>query len=206
MWPIEIDVHDRFPGFLADPQTVFDALWEHRTTVELAGRPIPCLEPVAHSVVAALHWLRDPGVPENQEKLAYLVEAVRPMLDDESVRRLQGLVAATGCAATLAPYLSALGVEVAGPTADDALWRIRAASTGVKTVPWLVELRRTPLSRLPGRLAHALVLTEAEIRDAQPDAAPGAWGLFRARLRRIGWGLRDLPRAVRIVWRESRRR
>jgi hypothetical protein len=46
---------------------------------------------------------------------------------------------------------------------------------------------------------HAFLLTEAEIRKAQPDADPGWRGLQRARLRRLGRGLRDLPRAVRIV-------
>ena len=63
-----------------------------------------------------------------------------------------------------------------------------------------MELRETPLRRLPGRLWHALVLTEAEIRSEQPDAAPGAWGLFRARVRRLRYGLRDLPQAARIIW------
>jgi hypothetical protein len=50
------------------------------------------------------------------------------------------------------------------------------------------------------------VLTEAEIRTEQPDAVPGAWGLFRARLHRLRYGLRALPQAIWIVWRERRRR
>ncbi len=205
-WPLELDVHDRFPGFLADPRTVFEALWQHRSTAVMAGRDVPCLTPVAHSVVAALHWLRDPDLVAHQAELDHLVAALRPRLDIDSGESLAALARETGSASTLAPFLRELGVQVDGPLYDDSLWRIRTASTGLKAVPWLVELRRTPVHMLPGRLAHALVLTEAEIRQAQPEAVPGAWGLFRARLRRIRWGLHDLPKAVRIVWRESRRR
>jgi hypothetical protein len=75
----------------------------------------------------------------------------------------------------------------------------------MKSVGWVEELRRTPLRRLPGRLWHAVVLTEAEIRHEQPAAAPGPWGLFVARLRRLRYGVRALPRAVHVVWRERRR-
>jgi hypothetical protein len=99
-----------------------------------------------------------------------------------------------------------LGIDVPATEHDTTLWRIRTASAGVKSVGWLVELRETPLRKLPGRLWHALVLTEAEIRSEQPNAAPGAWGLFRARLHRLRYGFRALPQAVRIVWRERRRR
>ena len=205
-WPLEIDVHDRFPGFLADTRIAFDALWTLRTSAELAGRPLPCPDPIAHSTVAALHWLRDPDLNFHQAKLAYLADAIRPRLGDANRRALSELVQTTGSATTLEPFLRALDIEVARTPQDDSMWRIRTASTGVKTVPWLVELGRTPLRRLPGRVAHALVLTEAEIRHAQPDAAPGAMGLFRARLRRIRRGLHDLPKAVQIVWRESRRK
>ena len=106
----------------------------------------------------------------------------------------------------LRPFLDRLGLDVPSTGHDTTLWRIRTASTGKKSVGWVVELSDTPLRRLPGRLWHALVLTEAEIRNEQPDARPGAWGLFRARLHRLNYGLRALPPAARIVWRERRRR
>src|SRR5690606_35877547 len=42
-WPCPIDVHRRFPGFLAPPQDVFDALWASRVAMPVAGQlaPIP---------------------------------------------------------------------------------------------------------------------------------------------------------------------
>ncbi|HSE56205.1 MAG TPA: hypothetical protein VLB03_10770, partial [Nocardioidaceae bacterium] len=71
-------------------------------------------------------------------------------------------------------------------------------------VAYLYQLRHAPKRQWLPMLWHALVLTEAEVRKAQPDAAPGAWGLFKARVRRLRWGLEDLPRAARIVWRRQR--
>jgi hypothetical protein len=83
-------------------------------------------------------------------------------------------------------------------------WRVQASSPGVRSVGWVAEFGRTPLRRWPPTLVDALLLTEAEIRDAQPHAAHGRWGLLRARLRRLGLGLRDVPRACMIIRRARR--
>jgi hypothetical protein len=174
--------------------------------VQIAHRDIPCPDVLAHGVVAALHWLRDGWSEATREKLDYLVGALEPVLDDAGRADLAEFVRRTGAGEPLRPFLDRIGLDVPSTGHDTTLWRIRTASTGIKSVGWLVELRATSLRRLPGRLWHALVLTEAEIRNHQPDAAPGAWGLFRARLRRLRYGIRDLPRAARIVWRERRRK
>ena len=204
-WGCELDVHDRFPGFLAEPSEVFEALWERRTTERVAHRAVPCPDVVAHGLIAALHWLRDGRSAATDEKLAHLATALEARLDEADRAALADLARRTGAVEPLRPLLDRLGLQVSTTGHDTTLWRIRTASTGVKSVGWLVELRSTPLRRLPGRLWHALVLTEAEIRGEQPDAAPGARGLFVARLRRLRYGLRDLPRAMRIVWHERRR-
>ena len=59
-WPITIDVHRRFPGFLADPRVVFEALWQHRTEATVAHTQVTTLDPVAHAALQALHYLRSP--------------------------------------------------------------------------------------------------------------------------------------------------
>jgi len=205
-WGCELDVHNRFPGFLAEPEQVFDGLWEHRTTEQIAHRDVPCPDVLAHSAVAALHWLRDGWSEATREKLNYLVGALEPRLDDAGRADLADFVRRTGSAEPLRPFLEMLRIDVPATEHDTTLWRIRTQTTGMKSVGWVVELRETPLRKLPGRLWHALVLTEAEIRNEQPNAAPGAWGLFRARLHRLRYGFRALPQAVRIVWRERRRR
>ena len=52
-WPVTIDVHHYFPGFLAPPREVFETFWERRVDVEV-GRQAPTLDPVAHAALAAL--------------------------------------------------------------------------------------------------------------------------------------------------------
>src|SRR5262245_15615840 len=57
-WPCELDLHDRFPGFFAEPQDVFEQLWVRRDSVEVAGQRIPCTDRTAQALVLALHALR----------------------------------------------------------------------------------------------------------------------------------------------------
>ena len=35
-WPCDLDVHRFFPGFLAEPETVFDELWRRHEAIEVA--------------------------------------------------------------------------------------------------------------------------------------------------------------------------
>jgi hypothetical protein len=206
-WPCEIDVHDRFPGFLADPTTTFAALWEHRTTAAVAGREVPCPTLVAHAAIACLHVLRNAEAPGRREELAELVHVAKAAFDADACAQFGVLAARTGSVGTLRPVLEALGLPLVTDEASDVAltaWRIQASSPGVRSVGWVAQLGRTPFRRWPGAVLHAVLLTEAEIRDAYPHAAPGAWGLFRARLHRLGRGLRDVPRACRIVRRARR--
>ena len=202
-WICEIDVHDRFPGFLADPAVVFEALWERRETSTLAGRGVSCPDMLGHAQIAALHWLRDGRLHE--PRLDFLCRTLDARLDATGRRDLVELAARTGSVGTLRPMFDSLGItDLPSSGFDETEWRIRTASTALKSVGWVLELSQAPWRRLPARLLHALVLTEDEIRLAQPDAAPGAWGLFRARLRRLRRGLRDMPRAFALVRRERR--
>jgi hypothetical protein len=207
LWPCEIDVHDRFPGFLADPTTTFQALWEHMTTASVAGREVPCPTPVAHVAIAALHVLRNAEAPGRREELADLVNVAKAAFGADECAQLAVLAARTASVGTLRPVLEAMGLSLItdeGPDIALTAWRIQASSPGVRSVGWVAQLGRTPLRRWPATLVHALLLTEAEIRDAQPHAGHGRWGLLRARLRRLGLGLRDVPRACMIIRRARR--
>jgi len=202
-WPCEVDVHDRFPGFFAEPQDVFEALWARRTTATIAGREVPCPDVLGNAAIAALHALRDPTYQRSKTDLAFMTEVLGEGLDATQLRELAELAVATGAADTLRPFLDAIDAPKLGegttPAKDLEAWQIRTSSSGVKTVAYLYQLRHARKRQWLPMMWHALVLTEAEIRKAQPDAAPGPWGLFKARVRRLGWGLRDLPRAARIV-------
>ena len=125
------------------------------------------------------------------------------MLDDVQRRELAELAAATGAADTLAPVLDPLGAPRigAGSTSSEAIedWRVQTSRAGIHSVTWVSELTRSPLRQWPRRLLGAVWLTEADIRVRQPGTGPGRRHLMLARLIRLSEGLRDLPRAIRIV-------
>lgn len=198
-WPIEIDVHDRFPGFLADIQDVFDLLWDRRTTVRLAGVDLPAPDRVGHAAIAALHHLRDPARGSAGPALERLAADLTRLVGPAGLGELADLAALTGATTTLGPFLRQVGApatalpDAATPEAVEE-WALRTETTG--STPWVVGLTRTPLRRWPGAIRHALWLTDEEI-DAFHSGTGDGTSRTRLRLRRIRRGLRQLPAALR---------
>ena len=206
LWPVAMDVHHYFPGFLAEAGAVFDVLWAGHELVTLAGVPVPACDPVGQVAVLALHHLRispDGDSPALRE----LSSRAGATLSADEVRALVQLAHATDATATLRPFLLALGVPDAdiGPARDanafDA-WNRRVRAVGYEA--WFMKFARTPKRRWPRTLWHALVLTDDEIH-VYSNEPPGSGGLLRLRLRRIGRGLAGVPRTVRAMAREWRR-
>jgi hypothetical protein len=202
-WPCELDLHDRFPGFFAEPQAVFDRLWERRSSVEVAAQSIPCPDVAGQTLVLALHALRDPHDPGKAAELSALVERVLETADTASLADLAALARELGAADTAAPFLDLLGAPAVGrgtTRPDDLLaWELRTSPEDVTAVSWVHELRRLPWHRRPGYLWYAAVLTETEIRLAEPELPPGRVPVIRARVRRLRRGLRAVPGAWRSV-------
>lgn len=205
LWPVGIDVHHYFPGFLADPGDVFDALWDRQEQVTLAGVPIPACDPVGHSAVVALHLLR--SFPDGEgSALADLEDRARLVLRPGDVEALVGLARRTDATATLRPFLLALGVpqsdlgEARDPEAF-ALWNRRARVVG--SAPWIMLLAQTPKRHWPRIVWHAVMLTEKEILEMH-QVVPEA-GVTRLRLHRIRRGVKGMPRSVRSVMAARRR-
>ncbi|QHC60068.1 nucleotidyltransferase family protein [Rathayibacter sp. VKM Ac-2760] len=131
-WPVDIDVHWRWPGFLVPPAEAFESLWARRRTVEIAGRPVAAIGVVDMALVLALHSLRDAWQitdPRHTGPSDYelLVEAVaaRSALHAPLGRVAESL----GAVPTAAPFLSALGIEArAGdaPAEELRAWRLGA--------------------------------------------------------------------------------
>ena len=90
-WPCELDLHDRFPGFFADPQAVFETLWLRRTTVRVAAQDIPAPDRAGHALVLALHSLRDPHDTSRQIDLHDLEQRLAGDLTADDLRDLAGL-------------------------------------------------------------------------------------------------------------------
>ncbi len=198
-WPLSIDVHHYFPGFLADPGQVFDVLWARHEDVALAGVPVPTCDRVAHVALVALHHLRDQraGAPLHPE-LVELRTRARSTLSLDELDELVEVARELGAVATLRSFLVSLGVpsgDLDGPAPEEelALWNLRVSAP--HSYPWLLHLRQTPLGRWPREVWRAVMLTEDEIRTFHDDGR-GTSSVALLRWRRMRRGLRSVPQAV----------
>jgi len=204
-WPCDIDVHHMFPGMLADPELVFDDLWRHRTTVEVAGQPVPACDRAGTAVTTALHALRDMQVARNISEFEHLVRALQRDLTLDERDRIRHIATTDGAAQTLAPLLTRLGITPPRPPADpeyELLWQDwelrRRNNTG--TSRWVHDLHRAPWRRKPVLLWQAALLPGDSFRRLHPDVGPRARDLWLARAARLGRGILALPGAVSTSW------
>jgi glycosyltransferase involved in cell wall biosynthesis len=202
-WPCELDLHDRFPGFFADPQVVFERLWERRRTVTVGAHDIPCPDPAGQALVIALHALRDPHDRGKMDELATLAERVAAHATETSLRDLSELARDVGAADTAAPFLDRVGAPSVGRGTTDEhdlrAWHLRTQPSTTTAVSWVNQLRALPWYRWPGYLWYAAMLSDVELRLADPNLPRGRGPLVRARVRRLQRGLRALPGAVGAV-------
>ena len=206
-WPIGMDVHWYFPGFLADAGAVFDALWDRHAMVELAGVPVPACDPVGQVAIVALHHLRV-SPDGDSAALRDLSQHARQVLSAEDVRALVQLADQTDATVTLRPFLLTLGVtdHQLGSVRDaEALdtWNRRVRAVGYEA--WFLQFAQTPKRQWPRTLWHALMLTDDEIY-VYSHVPPGSGGLGRLRLLRIRRGIAGVPRTVRALARDRRKR
>jgi len=200
-WPCELDIHDHFPGFLADPADVFDALWAERTDVTVAGVAVPATGLHGSALVMGLHALRTPNDPRNGRELTGLIERLSPERLD--LERLRSLASVTGCLVTARPLLTSLGLQFADSDHERdprvREWEVRRSTGQIRNLGWLLALRRTPPWRWPALLPGILLSSEPALRRNFPQAPAGARGLWTARWWRLKRGVRDLPAGIRAA-------
>lgn len=200
-WPSEIDLHNRFPGFLAPATDVFEALWRERTTITLAGRELAATGLLGSVLILGLHSLRAPHVHRHASELAVLVERVRARRIDSAA--LVMLTIETGSTHTLEPLLDAIDAAAPEvPVVDQAAlatWELRRDQGDAFGVAWIEHLRRTALWRWPVLVVPMLLGDEGRLRVRFPHAPAGRRGLWLARWWRLRAAVRDLPKAVRLA-------
>lgn len=187
---LEIDVHHRFPGFLRDPQEVFDLLWARRRRWSIAGAPAWATDEEATFLVELLHLARDPA----QRRSRLRVALASPIVLQESFLRL---VDDSGAAAALGPYLDRY--QEAADEKEFEAWSRRVALGRTAVVPALDELQRTPVIERPAVVWRLIWLPGEEVLEQYPSLRGKPFGLARARLRRWIRAARQLPRARRIM-------
>ena len=209
-WPNELDLHDRFPGFFADAQDVFERLWERRKTVNVAAHDIACPDPAGQALVLALHTLRDPHDPSKAHELSSLVERVSATATADSLRDLAELARDLGAADTAAPFLDRVGAPAVGRGSTDPA-DLRAWSCAPSPTPRPASPGSTSSGSSRGDDAPA---TSGTPRSSVTSSCGwrsrtcplAARPLLHARIRRLRRGLRALPAAARSVRRIERER
>lgn len=201
-WPADIDLHRTFPGFLAKPATVFEALWANRSALEVAGHPCDGVGLEGAVLISALHSLRDlVGVRRHGDELQYLLSRVIPRLTPTQRETLVALARRTGSFPTLQPVLADLfaGDRGVGSTADSAAldaWQQRISQGSTRTGTWLDMLRDQSIRSWPRTFAAAVWPNESEIRADHSSLPAGVQAVNKYRRERLLRGVRSLPAVV----------
>ncbi|WP_169747747.1 nucleotidyltransferase family protein [Demequina subtropica] len=208
-WPCDIDVHVRFPGFLQDPADVFEALWERRVPIALAGVEVSIPDRTGAILIAALHSLRTPAqTSRHAAEVRMLLDMVLPSLDEAEREDLASLASLTGCQDTARPVLERFVVLPPSTPArvDPELdaWRVRTGAQGSSTVQHWQIIVSSPLRRRPRLIWNAFWRSAEDLRRDHPEIPPGRVALVRARLARWGRGLRAAPGVLSSLARARR--
>jgi len=208
-WPCDLDVHSFFPGFLADPSAVFEALWERRVRMPFAHRECDVPDRVSGILILALHSLR--GATIQTRHADELEQLVRVALTDEERADAASLALATGCAATLEAVLPRLGVHVEPPAAELESaelreWRERVDAGSHGAYFWLLTLRKARWRERPVVVWRAFWPSAAELRVSHPEVDGTIRSAARARWKRWMHGVTSAPAAIRAVFVNRRRR
>lgn len=201
-WPCDVDVHSYFPGFLSDPQVVFDELWNRQQGLRYAHRQVHVPDRPSSILIAALHALRDGAVGARSTADLQWLSSLDLSAHERS--DLANLATVTGCDGTLESFLRTLGVDV-DPTPSAALheWNARVASRSHGAYQWLVLWRSSRWRDRPRVAARAFWPSADDIVFARPEVERRAVPLAVARVQRWGRGLRGLPRSIAALRRRS---
>jgi hypothetical protein len=197
-WPVGIDVHHHFPGFLAPDAEVFDALWARRRAYVLAGARVTAADPVGMVAVVGLHLLRE-DAEGTSARVDDLVGRAAAVLGPEDREALLQLACETDAVVPLRPILLRLGLKRAA-TAESknptelAQWFDRAGAP--PGTVWGRQLSQTPWWRWPQVLWHSMRLTDAEIATYH-GGGDTRRELARARRRRLRKGFGLVPGILR---------
>lgn len=210
-WPCDIDVHEFFPGFLADPAEVFELLWQRRAPLQAANRTCFGTDLVGTILIQGLHSIRSSTSNlRHPAELAYLYDDVAPRLSEQDKDALRELCEATGADFTLGGLLEKLGVPLADRPLpvqwrDKAIgWHARVQSDSTGAGQWITSIRKMVWWKRPYFLFRILWPTEADFRIGRFDLEPGWLAGFMGRWKRILKGIGQLPRALRSRRKASR--
>lgn len=161
MLPSTVDVHHVYPGLLLPPDRAFEALWQARSEVRIAGQPVIAPGTPHALVIDALHRLRS---TEEAGWAAAAEQVVRVLRADLSAAEVVAAAGSIGARWTAAPVIAALGGPAPSGRPDPGFeaWRRRCGPYGGDVILGAV-LRRAPW-RLPSLVWGQLTVPEEMAR------------------------------------------
>lgn len=198
-WPCDIDVHTSYPGFLAPPAQVFDALWRRREPHDLAQ--VTCFgpEPSAQALVLLLHGLRAPHLSKNAIEIDQARERFAAMAPEE-LDDVVTLVGQTGCAEVVHDLFADVGREIpmpATPTAEYLQWRL--ISRPSRTEGWVAAISAAHGRERLVLLYRAVLPSREHLAIDHPEATVSRVAAARAYRARLIRAAALMPAAVRNV-------
>ena len=159
--PHEIDVHRWLAGARAAPETAWEALWRHRTVVEVAGQQLPVLDREGQALHLALHTAQHgPGYFKGTRELSLALERWPPEVwrEARSLARELDAEAAFAAGLRLVPDGVALAQELDLPAEVGLEWEIAHRAERPRGTFHVEALRRAGGIHERGRLLRKALL------------------------------------------------
>ena len=198
-WPCDIDVHSRFPGFLAQPTAVFEALWARRELATLANVQVYGPDYPAQCLVILLHGLRSPSLPKNQSELEGSRQRFSAMSEDD-LAAVFDLVESTGAAEVVYDFFADLGVSIAVaavPSAEYLRWRLITQPS--RAEGWAMAISDTRGAERWRLMFRAIFPQRRHLIIDHPIAAQSTRAAARVYVARWTRAARLLPAAIHNV-------
>jgi Uncharacterised nucleotidyltransferase len=197
---VEVDVHDRFPGFGVAAADVWRMLHARRSDVVVAHVEVPAPDRSSRLLLIALHAARDgrrsaKARADVERAVKQPVALWRDAVD--LARRLDALPALRAGLAVVPPG-AGLADELGLPRDVPASWTLASESADAPTIE-LARLLELPWRRRFAVVAREIVPTPAFMRIWSPEAARSRRALSAAYVRRLAGLARRVPRDLRAV-------
>ncbi|WP_231481677.1 MULTISPECIES: nucleotidyltransferase family protein [unclassified Microbacterium] len=200
-WPCDIDVHERFPGFFADPADVFDELWNRREALHVGGVALTIPALVPSMMIGALHALRNMSVPRHRAEWDSIIEMLQSRLDDSGRQDFLRLADAGRSRWVLREALEIIGfgpVENDLSTSEADSWssNLRFGADG-GAAGWLIALRRGPMRERALTLVRAVWVPKEFVPRNEKSVPLSTQQVMRYQIQRWRRGLRATLNYVR---------
>lgn len=199
-WPCDFDVHRWYSGFFAEPDLVFNLLWRHKCTMQIANRDIEVPSRAGSAVIAALHSARHTRSPRHEREGVRIERLLAAGFGECERKEFIDLVVQGEAAAALGDLLERSHVEVIGADIDPdraRSWELnRRFAEDSSALGWLHAVRAAPVHRKPAVLLRAVWVPRVDIPRNSQLATPTHGEAWRYRAARFRRGLRSLMHYV----------